>query len=133
MKIHNPASMGDVPPPYSDIYSHGIETHYTTGRQLYISGQVGEPIEGELNPDFSEQLTQAMRNVETVLADADMGKEHIVKVTYYLTRRQDLSALLDVRMSYWKGVRPAVTVVLISGLVNPNWLIEVDVIAQAAM
>ena len=30
----------------------------------------------------------------------------------------------------WKGVRPAVTVLIVDGLVNPDWLIEVDVIAQ---
>lgn len=132
MKIHNPASMGEVTPPYNDIYSHGIETTSINGRQLYISGQVGEPVDGELSSDFSEQLKQALLNVETVLTSANMGKHNIVKVTYYLTRRQDLQALLDVRMSLWKGIRPAVTVVLVSGLVNPEWLIEVDVIAHAS-
>ncbi|MEO1667194.1 MAG: RidA family protein [Chloroflexota bacterium] len=132
MKIHNPPSLGEVVPPYNDIYSHGIETHYTNGRQLYISGQVGTPVDGDLSPDFAEQLKQAILNVETVLASANMGKQHIVKVTYYLTRRQDLQALLDVRMSLWQGVRPAVTVVLVSGLVNPDWLIEVDVIAHVS-
>lgn len=64
MKIHNPVSMGEAAPPYHDIYSHGIETHYTNGRQLYISGQVGEPVDGDLSTEFSEQLKQALLNVE---------------------------------------------------------------------
>jgi enamine deaminase RidA (YjgF/YER057c/UK114 family) len=130
MKIHNPPSMGTIPPKYAAIYSHAIETQLNGCRHLHISGQVGVPPSGELDAEFSGQLRQAMNNVETVLADANMTTKNIVKVTYYLTRRQDLDELVKIRSEVWHGVSPAVTVVVVAGLVNPDWYIEVDVTAQ---
>lgn len=131
MKIQNPVTMGIIPDKYAAIYSHAIETQFQGGRQLHISGQVGVSPIGELDAEFSGQLVQALKNVETILADADMTTRNIVKVTYYLTRRQDLDTLIKVRSEMWYGVRPAVTVVVVDSLVNPDWYIEVDVIAHA--
>lgn len=130
MKIHNPSEFGALPSKYASIYSHAIETTYQGGRQLYISGQVGNDSAGELSTQFVDQLTQALNNVETVLASADMTKDNIVKVIYYLTQREDLDDLVKIRATVWHGIRPAVTVVLVDGLVNLNWLVEVDVIAH---
>ena len=130
MKIHNPDTVSAVVEPYTPIYSHAIETETCDSRQLYMSGQVGVHPSGELKADFIEQFTQAIENVEAILASADMTPQDIVKVTYYLTRREDLADLISVRQQRWHGIRPAVTVVLVAGLVHPDWLIEVDVIAQ---
>ena len=85
---------------------------------------------GTLAPTFSGQFRQALKNVEAILESANMTTRNIVKVTYYLTRRQDLDELVDIRIDEWHGVRPAVTVVLVSGLVREDWFIEVDVTAQ---
>ncbi len=130
MKIHNPDQMRPIPEKFSAIYSHAVETQFEGGRQLYISGQVGVAPSGDVSSEFSKQFTQALRNVEVILETANMTTQNIVKVTYYLTRRQDLDELVNLRSELWQGVRPAVTVVLVAGLADENWHVEVDVIAQ---
>ena len=130
MKIHNPETMRTIPEPFASIYSHAIETQLHGARQLYISGQVGVSPSGDTPDTFAGQFKQALTNVESVLASAKMTKHNIVKVTYYLTRRQDLDELVAIRSEVWHGVRPAVTVVLVAGLANEDWFVEVDVIAQ---
>lgn len=130
IKIYNPTSLGIIPEPFAAIYSHAVETQGLGGRQLFISGQVGASPTDNLDSTFAGQLTQALKNVETILASVGMTTRNIVKVTYYLTRRQDLDELVKLRSELWHGIRPAVTVVLVAGLANPDWLIEVDAIAH---
>src|SRR6185436_5352873 len=55
-----------VAQPYHGIYSHGVETR-AGARVLHVSGQVGQPPEGDLPPDFRGQCRQAIRNLFSVL------------------------------------------------------------------
>ncbi|TQV87018.1 RidA family protein [Aliikangiella coralliicola] len=119
-----------VMPPYEDIYAFGVETR-AQARILNISGQVGVSPEGELPSDFAGQCRQALHNVEAILKKADMKLSDIVKTTFYLTRREDMPALIEVRKEILGGVRPANTTLFISGLVSPDWFVEVDIIACA--
>lgn len=116
--------------PFYGIFAHGVETR-AGARILHVSGQVGEPPEGELSSDFKEQCRQALLNVEEILKEADMTFKDIVKMTFYLVRREDIDGLLEIRKEMLDGVRPAVTTLLVAGLFNPNWFIEIDVVACA--
>ena len=60
-----------------------------------------------------------------------MALTDIVKMTFYLVRREDIDDLLKVRQEMLDGVRPAVTTLLVAGLFAPEWLIEIDVVACA--
>jgi enamine deaminase RidA (YjgF/YER057c/UK114 family) len=46
-------------------------------------------------------------------------------------RREDMDALVEVRKEVLDGVRPAITTVFVAGLVSPDWLVEVEVVACA--
>lgn len=120
-----------VKPPLHGIYAHGVETPAGT-RVLHVSGQVGEPPEGQLAADFHGQCRQALLNLEAVLRTADMAFADIVKLTFYLTRREDMAALVEMRKAMLDGVRPAITTVFVAGLVSPDWLVEVEAVACAA-
>lgn len=124
---HDPFPVRD---PYHGIYAHGVETR-AGARMLHVSGQVGESPEGVLAADFAGQCRQALRNLESVLREAGMSFRDIVKMTFFLVRREDLSALVAVRKEMLDGVRPAVTTLFISGLVSPAWLVEIEAIACA--
>jgi 2-iminobutanoate/2-iminopropanoate deaminase len=127
MKRHNPFP---VLASYETIYAHAVEIP-ADSRQLHISGQVGVNERGELaTGGFEGQCAQAIGNIETILGSAGMSLEHIVKVTIFLTRREDLRALREVRSKYL-AVAPAVTVVLVAGLHDPDWLVEIEAIAAA--
>lgn len=124
---HDPFPVGAQ---YRGIYSHGVETRPGL-RTLYVSGQVGQAPEGVLPPDFRSQCRQAILNVSAVLAAAGMTLTDIVKMNFYLVRREDMDALVEVRKELLDGVRPAITTVFVAGLVSPEWLVEVEVVACA--
>lgn len=116
--------------PYHGIYAHGVETRVGS-RILHVSGQVGQTPEGDLPPDFRGQCQQALLNVSAVLTAAKVTLTDIVKMCFYLVRREDMSALVEVRKELLDGVRPAITTLFVAGLVSPDWLVEVDVVACA--
>lgn len=122
---HDPFPVGEA---FHGIYAHGVETS-ADARTLYISGQVGPAPNGALAPDFTGQCRQALINLRSVLASADMDFSDIVKTTFFLTRREDLDDLIKVRKEFLDGVRPANTTVFVSGLVSPDWLIEIEAVA----
>ena len=127
MERHNPIA---VLKSYEAIYAHSVEVP-AAARTVYVSGQVGvRGDDGLVDGGFEEQCRQAISNIETVLASARMSLENIVKVTVFLTRREDLPLLRDVRAKHL-AVAPAVTVVIVAGLHDPNWLVEIEAVAAA--
>ncbi len=124
---HDPFPVQD---PYHGIYAHGVETR-AGARTLRVSGQIGISPEGHLGTDFHGQCRQAILNVESVLRAASMELSDIVKMSFYLTRREDMDSLVEVRKEMLDGVRPAITTLFVAGLVSPAWLVEVEVVACA--
>ncbi|NOK62034.1 MAG: RidA family protein [Chloroflexi bacterium AL-W] len=116
--------------PYHGIYVYGVET-CAGARVLHISGQVGVSEDGVLPADFYGQCKQAILNVEAVLREADMTLSDIVKMSFFLVRREDMDILVEVRKELLDGVRPAITTLFVAGLVSPDWLVEVEVVACA--
>ena len=125
---HDPFPVAE---PYHGIYAHGVETP-AGARSLYVSGQVGVAPGGGLAPDFEGQCRQALANLQAVLRAAGMGVTDIVRMSFFLTRREDMAALVKVRKELLDGVRPAITTVFVAGLVSPDWLVEVEATACAA-
>lgn len=124
---HDPFPVRD---PYHGIYAHGVETR-AGARMLHVSGQIGESPEGHLPAPFRGQCKQALSSVQSVLRQADMQLADIVKMSFFLVRREDMSTLVEVRKETLDGIRPAITTVFVAGLVSPDWLVEVEVVACA--
>ena len=125
MKRHNPFA---VIPGYDTVYAHGVEVP-AAARTLYVSGQAGVRDDDQLvEGGFEPQCRQAIANIETVLAAAGMTLRDVVKINAYLTRREDLPLLRAVRAELL-AVAPAVTVVLVAGLHDPDWLVEIEAVA----
>ncbi|TQV82249.1 RidA family protein [Denitrobaculum tricleocarpae] len=117
--------------PFHGIYAHGVETR-AGARIMHVSGQVGATPKGDLALDFQSQCRQAITNLQSVLQEADMELDDIVKLGFFLVRREDMDDLVEVRKEMLYGVRPAITTVFVAGLVSPDWLVEVEAIACAA-
>lgn len=119
-----------VAAPYRGIYAHGVEAP-AGQRTLHVSGQIGIAPDGSLAPDFHGQCRQALRNVEAVLRDAGMTFADVVKMSFFLVRREDMAGLVEVRREFLEGVRPAVTTLYVAGLVSPDWFVEIEAVAAA--
>ena len=78
------------------------------------------------------QTTKVLENIKTALAFAGGGFEHVVKITSYLTNLEANGAeFREVRASYFtnKAALPASTLLQVSRLANPAYLVEIDVVA----
>ena len=125
MKRHNPVP---ILPAYEAVFAHGVEVA-AGARTLFVSGQVGVDRDGRtVAGGFEAQCRQAIANVEAVLASARMSLGDVVKVNIYLTRREDIPRLREVRAERL-AVAPAVTMVLVAGLHDPEWLVEIEAVA----
>lgn len=100
------------------------------GEILLVSGTPGiDADSGELPAGFEAQADLAWRNIVRILQEADMEVSQIVKLTQHLTRREDLAIYRDIRKRYLAGHAPASMLTFLSGLVWPNMLIELEVVA----
>lgn len=115
-------------------YSHVVEVN-GPHRIVYLAGQTGVDASGKVAQGFRAQAVQVMENIKTALASVGGDFDHIVKLTSYLT---DLEANADVfrevRASYFpnKAALPASTLLQISRLASPSYLLEVEAVAILA-
>ena len=101
------------------------------GDTLYLRGQVGTDFDGRLvGPgDPGAQAEQAMRNVDTLLRECGSELSHVVKVTVYITDRAYREPVYRAVGRWLKGVHPCSTGLVVKGLAQPEWLMEIDVTA----
>jgi enamine deaminase RidA (YjgF/YER057c/UK114 family) len=98
-------------------------------RLVFGSGQTGVDTDGRIGEDIEEQSRLTWRNIEGVLAGAGMRISDIVQLTMLLVNRGDLSTARAVREEFLDGHRPASTLLFVTGLAHPDWLIEIDFVA----
>ena len=120
---HDPPS---VPAPVGN-YTQDLEVP-AGSRLLFVSGQIPVRVDGTVPSDFEGQCHAAWDNLLAVLASAGMGPEHLVKVTTYLTGRDQAEVNGRVRRERLGAVRPALTVV-IAQTFSAEWLLEIEAVA----
>jgi 2-iminobutanoate/2-iminopropanoate deaminase len=108
-------------------YSQAVEIT-NPQKWLLVSGQIPEAADGTVAPDFASQCRQVWRNIEAQLLHADMNLQNIVKVTTYLSSRRYTSENSAIRREFLGTLTPALTV-LIAGIYDELWLLEIEVIA----
>jgi len=110
-------------------YAQGVEVE--GGRVLYIAGQVAIDADGKLvgDGDIRAQARQVFRNIKAIVEEAGGSMADIVKLTTFLTNMGDYAGLIEVRSEFIPAPYPAATLVEVSALVRPEWLVEVEAIA----
>jgi 2-iminobutanoate/2-iminopropanoate deaminase len=111
-------------------YSDAVESA-SRGRMLFLSGTPGLTPDGQLPSTFEGQAEQAWANVFALLKVAGMGPEHLVKISQYLVRAEDLPQYPPIRSKWLKDHRPASMLVIVPALVRPDILIEIEAYAVA--
>ena len=118
----------DAPLPVA-AYTQAIEVSGAS-RTLYISGQVGQRMDGTIPDDIVEQSRLAWQNLEAQVKAAGMTLDNLVKVTTILPNQGDVAAARGGRSKVLGNRKPASTLI-VGGLGNPAWKIEVEGIAVA--
>jgi 2-iminobutanoate/2-iminopropanoate deaminase len=110
-------------------------SHYTdavrVGELLFVSGCVALDADGRLvgEGDVVAQTRQVFENIGLCLGAAGASFADVVKVTTFLTNIDDRPAVNTVRKEVFGDARPASTLVEVSALVLPEFLIEVEAVA----
>lgn len=101
------------------------------GNTVYLRGQAGTDFEGSLVGlgDPRAQTEQAMKNVKQLLEEAGSDMSHIVKTTIYITDPRFREEVYQEAGEWMKGVFPVSTGLVVQALAQPEWLMEIDVIA----
>jgi enamine deaminase RidA (YjgF/YER057c/UK114 family) len=130
VEFTNPPSMA----PPRGLYSHlGVAPH---SRLAFIAGQLSVDEEGALvgDGDIEAQIEQCFRNIELALRALDCGWGDLVKMTTYLTTQEATDDFYRVRARLFDEFfpdkkYPPNTLLVISHLVRPEFLVEIEGIA----
>jgi enamine deaminase RidA (YjgF/YER057c/UK114 family) len=112
-------------------YSNGVAA---TGRMVFTGGLVGWNANQEFeSDDFVAQASQALHNIVAVLAEANGKPEHLVRLTWYITDKQDyLSNLKELGQAYRAIIGkhfPAMALVQVVALVEDRAKVEIEATA----
>jgi enamine deaminase RidA (YjgF/YER057c/UK114 family) len=123
----NPAS---IPAP-SGSYIHGIEVP-PGARTVYVAGQTPGRMDGSVPEAFEEQVELVWQRIGAILADAGMGYADIIRVCTYVTKPEYMPKTSVARKRILGDHRPTATLLCITSLADPRYMVEIDCIAAKA-
>jgi enamine deaminase RidA (YjgF/YER057c/UK114 family) len=107
-----------------------------SGNTYFVAGQVSVDRDDNVVGvgDFARQLTQTFKNIGDILLSVELGFHNIAQMTTYITRRDDVDRFYAARAElfpplFGQAMYPPNTLLIVSGLVRPELLVEVQVIA----
>ena len=115
------------PPAAVGGYAQAVEVR-GAARTVYVSGQIPVARDGTVPAAFEEQARLTWRNLEAQLHAADMTLDHLRKVTIFLSSREFAVANRSIRQEVLGDRAPALTVI-ITGIFDEAWLLEIEAIA----
>lgn len=112
-------------------YANGVAA---SGRMVFLGGHIGWNGQQEFETDdFAGQVAQVLRNIVAVLAEAGGRPEHLVRMTWYVTDKQEyLASLRDMGRAYREIIGkhfPAMALVQVVALVEDRAKVEIEATA----
>ena len=111
-------------------YSH-VVTVTGPGKLIFVAGQLARDAGGNIvgPKDMRAQLEQTFKNLSACLEAAGATWADVVKTNTYVTDYEAFSQCRDVRMRYFGVATPTSTTIKISGLAQPEAMVEIEMIA----
>src|SRR5690606_15615081 len=103
------------------------------GKTIYVGGQNAVNNQGALigKENIAVQTAHVMKNLQTALSACGATFDNLVKLSIYIVQGQDLHSGFQVSQKFFGNLTnpPAVSVLIVAGLANPNFLVEIDATA----
>lgn len=125
--VNTPIEPGDIAPPAAN-YVHAVRSESPTA-WLHTSGVVPTAADGTTPESVGEQARVVWANIAAMLRDAEMSPSDIVSVTTYVVVGEPLGEVMVARDEFLGQHRAASTLVTVPELAQPQWRLEVAVIA----
>jgi 2-iminobutanoate/2-iminopropanoate deaminase len=111
-------------------YVQGV-VHAAAARRVVVSGQLGVRPDGTVEDGLEAQMERAWNNVFNVIQAAGFEKQHLIRVTIYVTVAGQVAVYRRVRDKVLDGHLCANTYLEIAGLATPEFLVEIEAEAVA--
>ena len=108
--------------PYEPVI--GFSRAVRIGSHVMVSGT--GPV-GADDGSAAEQTEQCLTIIAAALKRAGSSFEQVVRTRMYLTDREDWEAVGRVHGKFFSIIRPAATMVIVAGLIDPRWKVEIEV------
>ncbi|TDW33343.1 enamine deaminase RidA (YjgF/YER057c/UK114 family) [Rhizobium azibense] len=123
-KVFNPPS---VRRPFGN-YNHGLLV--PSGASLLVtSGQLGIGLDDTVPGNVTAQAELCFEAIRAILEEADMSFADVIRISGFLTRREDFPAYMAVRDRFIADPQPTSTLIIVSGFTRPEFLVEVEATA----
>jgi enamine deaminase RidA (YjgF/YER057c/UK114 family) len=105
----------------------GYSRAVRVGDHVFVAGTAPiMPDGGDPPGDAYGQARRCLEIVLTALQEAGAGPEHVVRTRLYLTRRGDFEEVARAHGELFADIRPVNTTIVVSGFIDPRWLVEVE-------
>ncbi|HEU0238901.1 MAG TPA: Rid family hydrolase [Micromonosporaceae bacterium] len=117
--------------PWEDAY--GYARVVVAGSFAFVSGCTSTGPDGVIGVgDAAVQARTAFGIALGALADVGIAADRVVRTRMYVIRREDSEIVGRVHGELFGSIRPAATLVVVAGLLHPDHLVEVEVVALAS-
>ncbi len=123
-QIFNPPS---VRRPFGN-YNHGLLLP-PNASLLVTSGQLGIGLDERVPPDVTAQAELCFEAIKAILEEAEMSFADVIRISGFVTTREDFPAYMAVRDRYTLDPKPASTLIIVGGFTRAEFLVEVEVTA----
>ncbi len=107
--------------PYEPII--GFSRAVRVGPHVHVSGT--GPV-GADDADPATQTEQVLTVIASALKDVGSSIEHVVRTRIYLTHVEDWEEIGRIHGKFFSITRPAATMIVVAGLLNPKWRVEIE-------
>ncbi|MBO3761955.1 Rid family hydrolase [Ciceribacter sp. L1K22] len=109
-------------------YNHGVMV--PPGASLLVtSGQLGIRPDDSIPADVSGQAELCFEAIKAILDEAGMSFADVIRISAFVTKREDFGPYMAVRDRYTMDPKPVSTLIVVGGFTRPEFLVEVEVTA----
>ena len=110
--------------PYEPLI--GFSRAVAVGNRVLVAGTAPIWPDGSCDPDPQAQAARCLELILAALAQAGAGPEHVVRTRMYLVDPGDWEAVGRAHGAVFSGTRPAATMVVVAGLLDRRWRVEIE-------
>jgi len=110
--------------PYESAY--GFSRAVRVGSRVIVAGTAPIWPDGGCDPDPEAQTARCLEIIVTALRGAGAGPEHVVRTRMFITDAADADAVGRAHGAVFAAARPASTMVVVAGLLDPRWKVEIE-------
>jgi enamine deaminase RidA (YjgF/YER057c/UK114 family) len=109
----------------------GFSRAVQVGDRVLVSGTAPVWPDGGVHDDAELQARRCLEIILTALRELGCTEEHVVRTRMFITDPADSEAVARAHAAVFADVRPAATMVVVAGLLDPRWKVEIEAEAVA--